>query len=543
MIQFHELTYQYPGATRPILQGISFTIQQNELVLVTGASGSGKSTLLRCVNGLVPHFSGGVLSGSVLVNGLNPVSLGPQQMSLQVGCVFQDPESQFVMDQVEDEIAFSLENAAIPRSEMQRRITEVMESLKLTGHRHRRLDSLSGGERQRVAIAAALVNQPKVLLLDEPTSQLDPEAAEGLLEILITLKTRLKLTILLVEHRLERILPFTDKLAYLDAGTPGVILGQPGEVLREIPLNPPLVALARRLSLPRIPLSVEEAREMLPVEIKRTDVPPEQDTINPAPQDNGPHGRADAVLTICDLRAGYKKTEVLHGVNLELYAGEILVLMGSNGAGKTTLLRCIIGLTRASQGTITLNGNDIARLDVADISRELGYLPQDPNSLLFADTVLDELLISLSNHQRSRVDYPPEILLAQLGIAHLAGAYPRELSVGERQRTALGAVSVANPGALLLDEPTRGLDYAAKRTLVEILVGWKSCGIATLLVTHDVELVAACADRIAWMERGSIKQVGNKQQLFTGDLPFCPQIARLFPGRNWFTVDDVRSGG
>jgi energy-coupling factor transporter ATP-binding protein EcfA2 len=506
--------------------------------LITGSSGCGKSTFLRCVNGLVPHFSGGEIAGTIRVNGMDPAALGPQIMSRQVGFVFQDPEAQFVVDQVEDEIAFALENAALPRHDMSLRVQAILEALDLVKLRSHRLDSLSGGERQRVAIASALAIQPSVLLLDEPTSQLDPEAAEELLEILVTLKDRLGLTILLVEHRLERILPFTDKLIYLEAGVTGAVSGPPRQVLKEIPLNPPLVALAKALDWDQIPLTIEEARGILQT-AGRAKSP--RTTAEPAPPlaDNSPIQHLQPpILDINGLVAGYNRENVLQGVDLAIYPSEILVLMGPNGAGKSTLLRCVSGLTRSRQGSIRLLGQETSNADVAQICTQLGYLPQDPNALLFADTVMDELLISLRNHNISALDYPPIKLLQSLGIENLAASYPRDLSAGERQRTAMGAIMIALPKALLLDEPTRGLDYAAKQSLVDLLNSWRDAGMAILVVTHDVELAATLANRVAWMEDGKITRIGSPQQIFPRTGRFAPQIAQLFPDSGWITISD-----
>ena len=460
-------------------------------------------------------------------------------MCRYVGMVFQDPEAQFVTDQVEDEIAFALENSAFSRTEMQSRVRFVLEELDLVTLRERKLDSLSGGERQRVAIASALAFQPTVLLLDEPTSQLDPQAAEGLLQILVALKKRLQLTIVLVEHRLERILPFADKLIYLDASLSGAISGPPSQVQHQIPLNPPVVALAKALGWEPVPLTVANARKFLnqPEErLRWQDIEPAIPDSQFAPVRDIPTTPA---VHVTDISAGYDTADVLHRVSLDLFPGETLVVMGPNGAGKSTLLRCLVGLTRIRRGSIEIAGQSIAGLDVAEICLHVGYLPQDPNALLFADTVQDELLLTLRNHQLSSQDYAPMSVLESLGLASLAEAYPRDLSSGERQRTAMGAVMVTRPGVLLLDEPTRGLDYIAKAGLVELLNIMKSEGMAIILVTHDVELAACVASRVAWMEAGEITKIGSPIDILTQTSQFCPQIAKLFPGTGWLTVKDV----
>jgi len=236
-----------------------------------------------------------------------------------------------------------------------------------------------------------------------------------------------------------------------------------------------------------------------------------------------------------------ERRTVLRGVNLTVHPGEIVALMGRNGAGKTTFLRALVGLVRPQQGQITVAGQDGAQLNIADICQRVGYLPQDPNVLLFADTVLDELLITLRNHRIAPLDAPinPQRLLALLGLADKANAYARDLSVGERQRAALGAVLVTRPGALLLDEPTRGLDYAAKQVLTELLRDLRNGGTAILLVTHDVELAAEAADRVVLMSQGEVIADGSPQAILANSPLFAPQVARLFPETGWLTVRDV----
>jgi energy-coupling factor transporter ATP-binding protein EcfA2 len=534
VILFDHVTYTYPEAAQPALRDVNLHLPEATLTLLVGPSGAGKSTLLRCTNGLVPHFSGGSLRGSITVNGLNPVTATPEVMSRHVGFVFQDPEAQFVMNQVEDEIAFALENAAIPPQEMRVRVEEVLDLLDLAPLRQRRLETLSGGERQRVAIAAALALRPGVLVLDEPTSQLDPKSAEDVLQSLVRLNADLGLTVLLAEHRLERVLPFVDQVVSLPGNGYDTLAGPPHEVLPELELVPPLVALAKRLGWEPLPLTIKEGMSFSRQLKDRIAAPERQ----PEPsRSNGPY------LQMRDVKVAYDAQPVVCGVDLDVWPGEIVVLMGRNGSGKTTLLKSLVGLARPQAGRVWVSGEDISDQDVAHICRQVGYLPQDPNALLFADSVLEELIITLHNHG-FRTDRPadlpirPETLLDRLGLAEKASHYPRDLSVGERQRAALGAITVTQPGALLLDEPTRGLDYGAKRSLVDLLRGWRDAGMAILLVTHDVEFAAQAADRVALMSQGEIIASGDPAQVLGTSPLFAPQVARLFPGSGWLTVED-----
>jgi energy-coupling factor transporter ATP-binding protein EcfA2 len=537
VIAFDHVTYTYPEAGQPALRDVILQLPDAALTLLVGPSGAGKSTLLRCTNGLVPHFSGGSLRGSITVNGLDPVAATPQLMSRHVGFVFQDPEAQFVMNRVEDEIAFALENAAMPRQEMRVRVEEVLDLLDLAPLRQRGLDTLSGGERQRVAIAAALAFRPNILVLDEPTSQLDPQSAEDVLQALVRLNTDLGLTVLVAEHRLERVLPFVDRLVYMTDEGGDILAGPPRQVLPQLRLVPPLVALARALKWEPLPLTIKEgmsfARRLREktVTTKRPHQPPRS---------------GEPYLWMRDVKVIYDGQPAVRSVNLDVWPGEIVVLMGRNGSGKTTLLKSLVGLVHPQAGRVRVSSQDIAGLDVAQICRQVGYLPQDPNALLFADNVLEELMITLRNHgfpARQGIpsaDLPinPWTLLERLGLAKKAASYPRDLSVGERQRVALGAVTVTQPGALLLDEPTRGLDYGAKQALVDLLRGWRDAGMAILLVTHDVEFAVAAADRVALMSQGEIIASGDPAQILGTSPLFAPQVARLFPDSGWLTVED-----
>ncbi len=532
MIVLEDVTFTYPHQSRPALQTISLQIATGEFALLVGASGAGKSTLLRLINGLVPHFTGGQLSGHLRVHGLDPVQATPQIMSRHVGFVFQDPEAQFVTDRVEDELAFALEQAALPAAEMRLRVEETLDLLDLAQLRDRPLTELSGGERQRVAIGAALALRPAILVLDEPTSQLDPQSAEDVLTALVRLNSDLGLTIVLAEHRLERVLPFAERLIYLQQGGTALISGEVRTVLGQIDLAPPLVQVGKALGWQPLPLTVKEG-----LRFSRHFPPPAaQPRLPPAPPPRDP------LLAVRGLRVAYPQQPVLHDVALNIWPGEIVVLMGRNGAGKTTLLRSIVGLVRAQHGEIRLQGNSLLGKPVAEICRQIAYLPQDPNSLLFAERVRDEVWITVRNHGLERdpeMGARVEQLLERLGLAQLADRYPRDLSVGERQRTALAALLITEPALLLLDEPTRGLDYAAKERLRHQLKALARTGKAVILVTHDVEFAAALADRVVLLSQGEVLVAGNPHEVLSASPFFASQVARLFPGRGWCTVEDV----
>ncbi|MBN2004614.1 MAG: energy-coupling factor ABC transporter ATP-binding protein [Anaerolineae bacterium] len=526
MIHFDQLTYTYPGADAPALAQITLDIAEGQFVLVAGPSGGGKSTLLRCLNGLVPHFSGGRVRGRIMVAGFDAVAAGPPILSREVGFVFQDPEAQFVLDHVEDEIAFALENAALPRDEMRLRVEEALRLLELAPLRDRPLATLSGGEKQRVAIAAALALRPRILVLDEPTSQLDPQSAEEVLQALVRLNQDLGLTIVLAEHRLERVLPYADQMIYLAPASP-VQSGPPRDVLAHVPLTPPLVTLGKALGWSPLPLTLVEARPFA-----------QKTALNAKPRESKISRRAP-LLRVAGLDYAYHGKPALRDVSLTIGAGELVALMGRNGSGKTTLLKCIVGLLKPAHGALSLAGRSLAGRDVASICRDVGYLPQTSDDLLFADTVADEISITLRNHGLlAHPPTPPATLLARLNLTAVCSHYPRDLSVGQRQRVALGAICATRPSLLLLDEPTRGLDYETKWALLQLLREWQAEGTAILLATHDVELAAQAAERVVILSAGEIVADAAPETLAASPL-FAPQVARLFPGRGWLTPEDV----
>lgn len=535
MIRFEHTSFTYPDATTPALVDISLDIAAGEFVLVIGASGSGKSTLLRCINALVPHFSGGNFSGRVTVNDLDTRSNEPSAMATHVGFVFQEPEAQFVTERVEDELAFGMENMAVAPHTMRKRMEEVLDLLGIAALRRRRITSLSGGEQQRVAIASALALQPQVLVLDEPTSQLDPLAAEEVLAAVSRLNDDLGLTIVLSEHRLERVIQHADRVIFMQGIEKKPIVGSPREVMAQIDLNPPVTALGKALHWEPLPLSVKEGRRFasaLPLRAhtaRDTRLVKEPQTRNPKSE----------VLQLDHVSHTYGDRVALRNISLQVNAGEFVALMGRNGSGKTTLLKCVVGLIKPGSGVVRVFGEDIRSKRVDEVVRRVGYVPQNPAAFLFTETVNDELLFTLKNHNIANDPSVSLELLATLGIDHLTNAYPRDLSTGERERVALASIFVVRPQILLLDEPTRGLDYLNKQRLIKALKHWQRQGTSIVMVTHDVELVAHAADRVLLMSEGEIIVDASQREVLSESTIFSTQISKLFSGTQMLTVEDV----
>lgn len=525
--------FAYPNAVQPAFVDLDLRIDEGELVVVAGHSGSGKSTLLRCLNGLVPHFSGGRFAGEAIVDGLDTRRFGPRVLARSVGFVFQEPEAQSVAAVVEDELAFGMEQLGVPGATMRTRVEETFDLLGIASLRRRELATLSGGERQRVAVAAALTLRPRLLVLDEPTSQLDPWGAEEVIMALKRLNEDLGIAIVLAEHRLERVLGDADRLrAFTNSGA--VLDGSPRAVAAQMApeMLPPMIRLARRLDWDPLPLTIKEGRAAVRRD-GRAPRAPRAPHVDPSPATGAP------VLSIRDLTSGYGARIVLRRLSLEARPGEIVALMGRNGSGKTTLLRSVIGFQKVASGSIRLAGRDVSRFAPADLAAFAGYLPQRPSSLLFCATVRAELQFTLKHRANPSLDI--DELLADLELTHLADRNPRDLSAGEQERTALAAILAGNPPVLLLDEPTRGMDGGRKRALAGLLKRLAKRGTAIVMATHDVELAAATATRAAVLGDGEIVADGSPRDVLAGSLAFAPQINKLY-GEGFLTVDDVLQG-
>lgn len=542
MIRFDQLTYTYPGATMPVLRDLSLQIDEGEMVLVIGPSGAGKSTLLRCLNGLVPHFYGGILSGTVRAAGRDPVSLGPRGMADLVGFVLQNPEAQFVVDRVEDELAFALENQGIDPLLMRKRVEEVVDQLNIAHLRNRSVSTLSGGERQRVAIAAVMTLQPQVLVLDEPTSQLDPQGAEEVLDTLVKLNRDLGLTVILSEHRLERVIEHVDRILYLPGPGQAPLLDDPRTVLARVDITPPLVTLAKALAWSPLPLTIKEGRRFVgKATIDKSEATSLASRFSRLSVIPSPH--LPVSLSVQNLTFAYNGHPALNDVTLQVRKGEFVALMGRNGSGKTTLLKQMVGLLKPDRGRVevgTRNGHDpmdTRQATVEQLIQLVGYVPQNPDALLFNDTVVQELDFTRRGHGLPPGDYAD--LLAELGLVPYAAHYPRDLSVGERQRVALASILVAEPQILLLDEPTRGLDYRQKEALAAILAREKARGRTVVMATHDVELAASCADRVVILGDGQVVVDGPARQVMSESLVFSSQVNKLFRDPALLTVEDV----
>jgi energy-coupling factor transport system ATP-binding protein len=502
-----RFTYTYAEARAPSLREIDLEFEPGSFTVLAGVSGSGKSTLLRALCGLVPHFHGGRASGELRVGGLNVRDHGPGELAALCGTVFQDPEGQVVMGGVRAELALPLEHRGETPAGVARAVEETALALGVAHLLDRRTDTLSGGELQRVAIAAALVHRPPLLLLDEPTSQLDPVAGDELIWMLRRLNEEWGTAVVLAEHRLERCLPAADRVVAMEDGAvaydapPREFLAWAAE--RRSALATPVARLFSLAGLGPLPASVKEARAQL----RAAGLAPALPSLDAQDGSRPRRRRRDEPPAALALRGVWHELEegpaVLRGIELRLAPGERVALMGRNGAGKSTLLRLAKGLDEPTRGRIERAG-------------EVALLLQNPGDFLI--------------HEHAVEEAGPTGLLAA-GLAGREQANPRDLSGGERQRLALEVVlGGGTPAAVLLDEPTRGMDRVHRAELVRRVRALAGEGAGVIVATHDTEFAAELADRIVLMGQGVVIADGPPAEVLGGGWHFSTEVARALDG-------------
>ncbi|MGH2955110.1 MAG: ABC transporter ATP-binding protein [Solirubrobacterales bacterium] len=516
------LSYRYPAAERDALARIDLELGEGELVLLAGRSGSGKSTLLRACCGLVPHYHGGEVWGSLDVAGLDVRDSGPAELGGLVGLVGQDPETQVVSTTVRGELELPLELCGEPQAARARAIEEVSLALGIAPLLDRPTDTLSGGELQRVALAAALVLRPRLVLLDEPTSQLDPVAGDELVGLLRRLNEEWGMTVLLAEHRLERCLASADRVIALDAGA--IAYDGPPRgfadwgLASDRALTTPAARLFDLAGLRPLPVSAKDARRTLRAHGLATGVGHRDRAKGVAAGRRRGGSEVAAALEARDvwveLDPGAGPREVLRGIDLRVEPGERVALMGRNGAGKSTLLRAAAGLLDPVRGTIAALG--------------CALLPQSPGDLFVRERIGDEL--------------PGEdgaAALAAVGLDDRTDADPRDLSGGERERLALAIVMAGRerPGPICLDEPTRGMDAARKLELAVWLERLAASGYAVVVATHDIEFAARLAARVVLLGEGEVIADGAPDEILSGGWYFATEVARILGGEGAITPE------
>lgn len=533
MIVFDHVTVRYVDADEPSLRDVTLEIPEGELVLVVGPTGSGKSTLLRSINGLVPHFSGGTLTGRVVVAGHSTADNRPRDLATIVGLVEQNPSSTFVTDVVEDEIAYGMETMGLDPATIRRRVEETLDLFGLTPLRTRPLGSLSGGQQQRVAIASVFAAGPQILVLDEPTSALDPVAAEEVLASLHRIVHDLGVTVVLAEHRLERVVHHADRVILIDGGHTSALL-DPAEAMADSPIHPPLVALSRLAGWTPTPLSIRDARR------RATTLRDHLAAAVPtAGRADDPSQRPSVLFEGARVLRGGRT--VIDDLSLGLFPGTVTALMGRNGAGKSTLLGTVAGqLTPAAGSVRVADGSTWAQPATLSAKRRValvGLVPQQPELLLYSDSVAAECAAADQDFDVARGT--AAAILDRISGGLDPTRHPRDLSEGQRLELALSVILAGSPTVLLLDEPTRGLDYGAKQRLGATLRDLASAGRTVLLATHDVELAAEVADRVVILADGEVVADGPVRQVLAASPAFAPQVTKVLRPQTWLTVAEV----
>jgi energy-coupling factor transport system ATP-binding protein len=503
LIEVRGLSYSYSrgaGGEKRALDRIDLSIRRGEFVVLTGPSGCGKSTLCRCLVGLIPNTDDGAMTGEVIVAGMNTRDHSPGAIAGKIAMTFQNTDDQLFSNSVEAEIAFGPEHMGLKPAEIDARIAAALEAAGAGHLRDRPVDELSGGEKQRIAIASSLALMPEALLLDEPTSELDPAAAFDLIDMLRKINRAQGTTIVIVEHRLERLHGIASRLVVMDRGR--IAIDCAPEEAYDIGLGrygvfePPAATFSRRFGGATGGKWVARTHDR-------------------------PKSRGRCLISLKDVSFAYQKsaTLALDGITLDLYGGELAVIMGANGSGKTTLVKHMNGLLRPDRGSIIVDGEDIAGRTTAWASRKVGVVFQNPDHQLFAETVYDELAFGPKN-----LGVPADTIKSQvdgaaqrLDIGSMLHGSPFTLSGGEKQRVAIASTLTLDPVILVLDEPTLGLNHGLKEKLAAILATLTAAGRAVVVVTHDMEFAAAHADRVSVMSNGRIIRDGDARQVLTDE--------------------------
>ena len=538
ILKIENLSFRYPNAEKNVIKNVSFQVEAGDFTVLIGATGSGKSTLMRLLKRELAPL--GDVSGSIKYMGRDIADLSDFDSACRIGYVMQRPEQQLVTDKVWHELAFALENMALPQDVIRRRVAEMASYFGISDWFERSVSELSGGQKQLLNLAAVMVMQPDILLLDEPTSQLDPIAASDFLNTVKKLNQDMGLTVILIEHRLEEALPMADRVLVLENG--GLILDAPPaeacERLRSHPVlldaMPGAVRLFHALDARgNCPITVREGRRFLRFGY--------QNKIKSLEQ-REPARSADAALEFRNVyfRYGRECPDVLRGLDLTVKQGEVFCFLGANGSGKSTLLKLAAGLNRAYSGSIRVFGQKIEKYKGQSLYQNcVSMLPQDAQTVFLKSTVRDELK-----------EVKADAAALPYSLDHLMERHPYDLSGGEQQLVALAKVLASKPRLLLLDEPTKGIDAHNQKAVLEILGRLKADGVTVLIVTHDVEFAAKCADRCALFFRGEIVSEDIPNRFFDENSFYTTSANRIC--RGWYsgvaTVEDAaalcrRNGG
>jgi energy-coupling factor transporter ATP-binding protein EcfA2 len=549
-IHIRNLSFTYRRGDRKALDEIDFDLREGEMVALMGRTGAGKSTLCRCLNGVIPKFQKGEFSGDVQVFGMPAKDKRIYELAQDVGLVFQDFEPQLFSTSVELEVAFGPENIALPRDEIADRIKYALRMVGLEGFENRQPYNLSGGEKQRLAIASILSMKPKVLVLDEPTTDLDPQGRHDILAALKKLRSE-SVSLLIVEQDAEDVID-ADRIVIMDAGRV-LVSGKPRDILADVQfleqhgIRPPQIArLFQGTADKPVPFTAEEAYHQLndPFHEEKSETLQQED-------EKRKDKYGDVAIEVRGLKYSYPAMgNVLNGIDLQIREGEFAAIIGQNGSGKTTLAKHFNGLLRPSEGTILCYGRDAADVNVSELGRITGYVFQNPDHQIFASIVRDEVTFGPRNYGLSQEEISRNVTEA-LEAVHLQGYEendPFSLTKGERQRVAVASILACKPKILVLDEPTTGLDYSQQKSMMELLRSLNAAGHTIVIITHALWVVAEYAHRAIVMHDGCVIMDGTVREVFSKQdelesvsmtLPEIIKLGNAF-GKTILSVDEYK---
>lgn len=554
-IKMNNLSYKYPNAVNSSLKNININIEKGEFVLVIGRSGSGKSTLAKVISGSIPNFYGGTLKGILEIEGINCIDKIGDNHRRNISMVFQDPEKQLIMNKVHREIAFGLENIGLETSDIQKRLFESLQFCSLLDFYNRDIKTLSGGEKQKVVIASALAMRDECIILDEPTSQLDPSSAEEIINLIKKINEELGVTIIVIEQRMERWMEFSDKVTFMKQGKID-FFGTPEDFLNtnNSSFMPSYIDALRYMDIKESPKTFKNARiimeKQLGKKIKIEERPNENKDYKEHKEKKvkslvgklfSKKEKEEGEITIRDLKVNYDDNLVLNNISLNIKKGDFCALIGPNGAGKSTFLKAIMNLIEY-KGNIRFQNRDIKHLDKKDFYKSVGYVSQNPNDYISRDSVYNEIKFTLDNYNIKDDDKINKVM-KRLNLEHLKDKNPRDISGGERQRLAIATMIVLEPKILLIDEPTRGLDNENKKMLQEILKEINTLGVTIILITHDMDFAASSANRFIMLFNGKITSDGDMQKVFKEGFYYTTTLHKLFNNinKNIFNIEDVNT--
>ncbi|HWR05581.1 energy-coupling factor transporter ATPase [Sporomusa sp.] len=513
LVEWQDVTFTYKHADSPSVDQFNLTIAAGDFVLITGSTGCGKSTLLKMLNGLIPEESGGALTGTVLVDGQDTRNLTVSQLSRTVGMVFQSPDDQIFSTTVYDETAFILENMGMPAADINLRVDEALALVGMLNKREASVHALSGGQKQRLAVASVLAARPRILALDEPISQLDPQGATELLAVLEKVNREFGITIILVEHRLHEVMPLCNRVVVMDGGhllwegTREAAFGCP-ELFADHGLRVPQpVDICRRLGIVASSAGIEEAVCAIRQRYHVQSVAETACSLVVAGQGAKP------AIEVQKLSFWYERSgkPVLDNIDLFIPRGQFVALMGNNGAGKSTLLQQVGGLLTPQQGQVRVLGQPLAA-----VRRQVGMVLQNPDLMLFNSTVAEEVAFAAcQQHRHSGLTPYCRELLLKMGLTGREEEFPLALSRGQRLRLALAAVLSCRPAVLLLDEPTTGQDIGHIEDIIILLKDYVAQGGTVVFCTHDTEVAACHADRVIVLCQGRLSADGPPAVIFS----------------------------